>query len=518
MGLVDVSKRSTVERFKALFTGLDTAYGKWHKNAAQTIRKEPTLNVYKAHLEGKVGLGIVPIMSNSTCLWGAVDIDNKGRKESVEIDHEGLAKEIKEKGLPLIVTRSKSGGCHLYTFLSKPMKARQLRKMLNDWAATLGYGAEEIFPKQDESTDVGNWINLPYFNAEETNRYAVTENGPMSFEEFLDEAESMRAEDSDLGDVHGVYSGRTSDVPPCIRPYLTDMIPEGARNEILFNFGIFYKMSSPATWEEQIFETNYKSMDRPLPREEVNRLITSLKRKEYFYRCDSDVCQENCNKLACQELEWGIGEDDDSYGEFLVGLLRKVHTDPVTWILDINGVDIEFTTAEIMSYRAVRIACMERADFIAPNMKDEKWLRSLNERLRNKQDIEAPDDASRFGMIWHMLLEFLQGHERARSREDLQRGLPVRETISVIEDEFTKERTYKDVVLFRSADFLTFMKRKRFNTTIQGKDLWQYLKRRGCGYKSLRYGGTVRKVWHLPFELIESDNNLPLKEDENSDI
>ena len=55
----------------------------------------------------------------------------------------------------------------------------------------LGTVAAKIFPKQEqilvERGDVGNFINLPYFDAKQTLRYAIKEDGePASLEEFLD--------------------------------------------------------------------------------------------------------------------------------------------------------------------------------------------------------------------------------------------------------------------------------------------------------------------------------------------
>ena len=46
-----------------------------------------------------------------------------------------------------------------------------MQATLQQIAAALGYGGSEIFPKQVklhlERDDVGNFLNLPYYNAEE---------------------------------------------------------------------------------------------------------------------------------------------------------------------------------------------------------------------------------------------------------------------------------------------------------------------------------------------------------------
>ena len=58
----------------------------------------------------------------------------------------------------------------------------------------MGFSGCEIFPKQDQILadrgDVGNFINLPYFDSDKTVRYAVDEKGKdLSVEQFVKQAE-----------------------------------------------------------------------------------------------------------------------------------------------------------------------------------------------------------------------------------------------------------------------------------------------------------------------------------------
>ena len=107
--------------------------------------------------------------------WGAIDVD------LYQHDYEPILKQIHKLKLPLIMFRSKSGGAHLYIFLSEPISATEIRDRLAEFASALGYGNCEIFPKQEEVIvqrgDVGNFINLPYFNYKYTMRYAITKSG-----------------------------------------------------------------------------------------------------------------------------------------------------------------------------------------------------------------------------------------------------------------------------------------------------------------------------------------------------
>ena len=53
-----------------------------------------------------------------------------------------------------------------------------MQDKLMEIKAVLGYGGSEVFPKQTElksQDDTGNFLNLPYFNFENSTRYAFNE-------------------------------------------------------------------------------------------------------------------------------------------------------------------------------------------------------------------------------------------------------------------------------------------------------------------------------------------------------
>ena len=141
------------------------------------------------------GLGTIPLLDDGVSVtWAAIDIDDN------QIDHAQLELEVRELDLPLLVCRSKSGGAHCYLFLVTPVPAKNVVEALKNWSAALGYPGVEIFPKQtrrevDEETGnprPGNWINLPYYGAETTDRYCVNRGDLLSLGQFLDVAESTR--------------------------------------------------------------------------------------------------------------------------------------------------------------------------------------------------------------------------------------------------------------------------------------------------------------------------------------
>ena len=107
------------------------------------------------------------------------------------LDHSALIKQLSENNVPCIVCRSKSGGAHVFFFFKEWMSAGEFRDKAAEIAALLGHGKCEIFPKQEqvlvERGDVGNFINLPYFDAEQTMRPAILPDGDgATLEQFLD--------------------------------------------------------------------------------------------------------------------------------------------------------------------------------------------------------------------------------------------------------------------------------------------------------------------------------------------
>ena len=71
------------------------------------IVKQPlTKELIQEHLDGKKGIGSIPINKDNNCYFGVLDID------TYPIDHVEIRKKCEKLKLPLVVCRSKSGGAH----------------------------------------------------------------------------------------------------------------------------------------------------------------------------------------------------------------------------------------------------------------------------------------------------------------------------------------------------------------------------------------------------------------------
>src|SRR3972149_10152995 len=94
------------------------------KGAAATRREVVTDATYKKHLAGKERLGVVPIVpGTNTVSWFALDAD---LYKSPTL-HRDLAKKINTLQIPLVLSKSKSGGAHLWCFFRDPIPAVRAR-------------------------------------------------------------------------------------------------------------------------------------------------------------------------------------------------------------------------------------------------------------------------------------------------------------------------------------------------------------------------------------------------------
>lgn len=485
-----------------LFKGLPTAHGQHVNGRSKTIRKPVEDRHWDDHIKGKKGIGIVPILADGmSCQFGAIDIDIN------TVDHSWLYRRVKELNYPLVVCRSKSGGAHLYTFTKKPVRASILRKALSGYAAKLGFGDSEIFPKQDsiKEGDVGNWINIPYFGAEcevdsfEMNRFAVNKDGnPLPLALFVMAATKI-AKSNPINKMK-LEDSSPDGMPPCLMYYYHNKVEQGGRNEILYMFGVFLRKSDVSDLEQELMKINYTVMDPPLPAKEVKTILGSVMKTKAHYKCKDPLFKLHCDSLKCRKMKFGVGDfNEEDYDEHMVGCLTKHLTDPPRWVIDINGVDLELSTEELMNYTRVRIATMERANIVAPPMKGEEWLLILKDRLENVRVVEAPKDASLHGDLVSSMMDFAQMSERSRNgREDLFRGIPV------------KGNLHEDgapVIYFRSQDLISHLRRRKTPINLVGNALWMALRSIGCGHVKIKVAKRALQVWYVH---TDQDSLIPL--------
>ncbi|MBB3236352.1 hypothetical protein [Phyllobacterium endophyticum] len=148
------------------------------------VKKAATVEFWRMHLDRKRPLGISPVMDDGNCLWGCIDDDVYGSDRRSE-----LLKLIALAKLPLVMCESKSGGSHLYLFLSEPASAGEVYKALTAFAAKLGLKEFDLFPSNPDGI-TSSQVNMPYLGEE---RWYIDQGGlTKTLGEFLDAAEKAK--------------------------------------------------------------------------------------------------------------------------------------------------------------------------------------------------------------------------------------------------------------------------------------------------------------------------------------
>jgi hypothetical protein len=446
------------KEFMALFDGLEKAYGTYEVNPMTTradgkvkglavTKKAPvTLALWQGHLGGKLGIGIIPIKDNSKVRFAAIDIDVYQGLNHVEI-----IKKVEEHKFPLIACRSKSGGCHLFLFTKEELPAELVRRKMREMAAVLGHGNAEIYPRQDhilvERGDMGQWINMPYFNGIKGLRYAIDSNGAaLGPEDFLKLAAGKRVGQPDLEGIKVEVKPDLDDGPPCLQHLTTIGFAEGTRNDGLFNLGVYVQKAYPDTWKDKLEEFNLKYMDPPLHSGDVQGVVKSLEKKDYGYTCDKAPVNAYCNRALCLIRKFGIGG-----GSSMPSLdnLTKYDANPPIWFINVEGVGrLELTTEELQNPIRFQKRCIECLNLCPPILNKAQWGVLIQKLLEKVTIIEAPADASPSGQLFEHLERFCTGRAQAAKPEEMLLGKP-----------WTNGGKH----YFRMSDFTSYLNRQHFN-------------------------------------------------------
>ena len=486
-----------ITRFKAIFEGLDIAYGTYRIESSRgdgkqagkavVVRKPPTDDLWQKHLEGfDPSLGIIPIRANNTCIWGCVDIDQ------YPLDHAGLVTKIRSLELPLVVCRSKSGGAHAFLFVKEPIPAAEMQRFLKACAALLGEAGREIFPKQAEILvergDTGNFLNLPYFGGDQTMRYGVHDDGSAAtleefyglYDKWVQDPDLKFPEEPKEPD-HPIKDG-----PPCLQALCAQGVPEGTRNNALFNIGIYLKKLHPVHWDDAMVEHNMKYVSPPLPNNEVQILVKQLGKKDYRYKCRDAPLNSFCNSGLCRTRKHGIGANGPDAPQ--MSSLSKYNSEPPLWFLDINGKRIELDTESLFSQMAFQKSCVEKLNLLPPTLRKQDWEQMLNallkEMVETEQITQASEDTSITGRFNDLLEEFCTHLQQAMDREEILMGRP-----------WTNEAEAK--TYFRIKDLDAHLLRNNFKGMTAPK-MAQRLRDLGGEPISLFIKNRAARCWRIP--------------------
>jgi len=497
----------SVTKFFTIFSGCQSAHGQTKvldsakngkMNAKSFIVREPlTEELVQKHFDGVQGIGSIPIDESNQCVFGALDIDD------YSLDLIALKKKINRLKIPLVTCRSKSGGAHCFLFMKQKISAAEMRDKLAEFASALGFGGCEIFPKQEEVKvergDVGNFINLPYFNEKYTTRYAIKDDGEAhTLDEFfklvdkftltIEQLAKFRIHDDDDLLPNG---------PPCLQQLTEFGIPEGGRNQTLMNVGIYYKLSSPSDWKEKLESHNQNYSNPPLPAKEIVDIQTRLEKKDYYYMCKQEPLSSHCNRGLCRNRKFGIGS---TQAFPILGGLTVVESEPPVWFVDVDGSRLELTTKQLQMQIEFQRACMEQTYRMPVRMKDNDWRDLVDNLLDSATRISVPEELTQKGLFNELLETFCTSRIRGTSPEELLTGKPW---------------TDEGYTYFKLSALQDFLRRQGFTSYTRGQ-ITERLKESNGGdiadreyrFKDSRDKWRKVRVWFVP-EIQKGEVELP---------
>jgi hypothetical protein len=391
-----------IDKFINIFEGLSSAYGQFRKDnnrlavkveGKSFIVKEPvTKELWQNHLNGTgPNLGIFPLTREGTCKWGAIDIDVNN------FDYEDLLNRIRKQKLPLIMFRSKSGRAHVYMFMKDFTPAQEVQTVMNKFAGKLGLAnmLDRVYPMQTSlgKNDFGSWLNMPYYNQEETSTCAYKDNfDGATIEEFFEMYDKYVQTDLSQHLVEEVKQNikkpkeKTLEdfLLPCTKNCLklnNNKIPDENRNDYLLHM---YTWSMRAVekgvkkipeYSKMDAETllkyfNQEYMARPVEEKEIQNTVFKSKDKEYKYLCKKPTITKYCDSSACTRHLCGITPLD---AEKLVkatqalGKITRYLSEPPIFF---ESVDVKNENGS--GYKRIRIE-MQGEDII----NKQKWLNKL---------------------------------------------------------------------------------------------------------------------------------------------
>jgi len=421
-----------IEKFIDIFRGLNIAYGRFipeDKNDAgklqgknQIIREPDGLpeKLWEDHLSGVASLGIIPIDENNECRWGCIDIDKYNG-----FDHLKLIKKIRDNNLPLIVCKSKSGGAHVFMFFTVPVKASLVQSRLKEFASFLGCAGSEIFPKQVklllDKGQTGNYLNLPYFDADNTERYALDDEGrPCSLEAFYSMHSTHAQPNADVEYLK--FDDKFKDGPPCLNTLFNNGVPEGGRDETMTNVAVFLKKSGKTDFLIELGNINNKMCNPPLSQSDIQKIEKSVIKKEYDYACNKEPLCSNCNRRECFKRKFGKGETDLDVAP--TGL-EKYGSEPPLWFLSLDGVakPLELETEDLQNQIRFQRRCMEQINLMPKIIPAPRWTEKIGAILGNTTETPVKG-VSQTEQFIEYLKEWCTNKGAAQTKEEIALGKP----------------------------------------------------------------------------------------------
>lgn len=489
--------------FAELFQGREDVYGVYKvapgtkpdakgkvQGAAKTVRGNPAPEFDK-HLSGEQPLGVVPIRSDNMVRWFAIDIDIY-KQDSL---HRELQQKINDLRLPLLLTRTKSNGAHLWCFLEDWIPASAARNAAKAFVAKLGNPKHDLYPRQDtvgsDEVAAGNWINLPYFG---NSRLGLARDGEteLSLDEFVQLANDslvsrgelrLKMNDAPRDDDDDEEGGNIKDAPPCIEHMFSEGVEEGGRNDALMHLTVYAKRAFPDTWQEKVQEWNKEHFTPKLGMSEVSGVLGSARKTEYQYLCEKSPMNGLCDKANCLKRKFGIGKTMGKEAPVKIERMVRHEGDVPIFRVTLFGKEFSLHGAqELMTYATFRAKAMNVVTEYLPPLTNKQWEDCVRPAFEAMQIESAPPDIMMADLVRTGLRDWLALY-----------------TVKGDVNALKAKKAYYDeeakIIYFRPNQFLKSIEN---NVKVSRNHAWVYLKPDGIIHRNYKLGGSNYDVWGMP--------------------
>ena len=441
------------------------------------------------HLNGAHRFGLFPLFVSGLINFAALDID-----EYSGFNHQTTAVKLQRICPQSILVRSKSGGAHIFWLFSEPMQASEVRVKITEFRAAMGLTeqAKEIFPKQNNLSDgsKGNWINAPYFNAENTTQYAFGKEGEaLTFTEFLDEAEKRKITPEQLKAFRFAKASiYFHEGPPCLEQIWQEGVPVGGRNIALYNAGKYLALQNKEQLPFRLAELNQK-MPQPLEDSEVQAILKSLRKAKPGYSCKDFPLKPACNSCLCRTRKYGVNKATTF--PTMVGITIFKSTPPMWHIHFEDGRKVTCQSEEFLNPNFFRLCCLNQLYELVPMLSHREWSELISELLTNaaKEEVDVPDDVTEKGIMWSFICEFLTSKGTGNDIQELEQHRPV----------FMNRFYY-----FVMKDLYTWMMRKTHTYRLDSSKVQNLLHEMKVCHTTKKVGEKQMSVYMVPMDIVIS--------------
>ena len=418
------------KRYIKFFDGYRAAYGLAdfeHEEAKvdpESGKKKPvyrwnyeplTEEVYRAHINGKLSIGIQPCNEDSEARLGVIDVDPK---DYDDFNKKFFIDVIQDYDLPLIPVESKSGGLHLCLFMNQFTDAKAVKSFLTNLLPLFKLKpSNEIFPKQTELTrdeetgklKPGQFINLPYYGDK---RRALNIDGtPFEINKFLEVVEANLVSKDQLNIItenidKKIYEGTDADLtdgPPCLADISKISKREGfdGKDRFMYNYHVFAKMKYPDGWEQKVKNAPVKFFEERHANAWDDKILTaklkSWKRSDKGYTCTQSPLSDFCKKGICVKKRFGVLAGSKGSYPVLTNLRKIEIFEEPEYEFDVTKPDgIAAATVfcrsieHLNDQRKRRNAIAKAAGFLPPLIKGDDEQKVMDDLYKTQKTVQPP--------------------------------------------------------------------------------------------------------------------------------